>query len=178
MSLKSIDMSSLQINPMDMVGRDWWLITAGNEEKGFNTMTASWGHLGAVWERPEGRAHVGLPTTVVYIRPSRYTKEYMDSEDVYTLCVFNSEYKKQLMQIGMKSGKDTDKIKESGLTPVFYKNTTYFAEADKVFICKKIYNAPIVESGFVDKKLITDNYPKKDFHEMYIGEILEILVRE
>ncbi|MFV0518867.1 MAG: flavin reductase family protein [Lachnospirales bacterium] len=177
MSFRKIDFKELKLNPMEMISKDWWLISAGNQVSGYNTMTASWGHLGAVWERPNRTAHVGLPTTVVYVRPHRYTKEFMDREELYTLCIFDKEYKKQLMQLGIKSGRDSDKVLEVGLTPVFGENYTYFEEAKLVFVCKKIYNAPIVESGFVDKDLIKDNYPEKDFHEMYVGEIVEVLAR-
>ncbi len=82
MKIKEVDIEGLCFNPMTMIGGGWWLIGAGNEKAGYNAMTASWGQLGAVWERPGGKAHVGLPAAVVYVRPQRYTKELLDREDI------------------------------------------------------------------------------------------------
>ncbi len=178
MALKEISLDELQVNPMTMIGGDWWLISAGNEADGYNCMTASWGHMGALWERPENKAHMGLPTIVVYVRPSRYTKEYLDREDTFTLTVLSKGNKKALGYLGSHSGRDSDKVKEAGLTPVFADGTVFYEEAEMVFECKKLYNAPLVEEGFHDQSLITNNYPMKDFHEVYIGEIQKVLVKE
>lgn len=177
MSFKNIPIEELEFNPMTMIGGGWWLITAGNETNGYNTMTASWGHLGAIWERPEGKAHMGLPTASVYLRPQRYTKEYMDREELFTLSIFDPSYKKALAYLGTHTGRDENKIAKEGLTPVFDNETTFFEEAKMVFICRKIYHAPLVGEGFVDKSLIDNNYKDRDFHEMYIGEILKVLVQ-
>lgn len=178
MSLKEIKIEDLNLNPMSMIGNDWWLITAGNNENGFNTMTASWGHLGSLWERPKRKAHMGLPTACVYIRPHRYTKEYMDREDLFTLSVFDEHHKKALGYLGTHSGRDENKIEKTNLTPLFQDDTTMFQEAKMVFVCQKIYHAPILESGFVDQNLIKNNYPLKDFHEMYVGEIIKVYIQE
>ena len=177
MSLTSIPIQEVTLNPMNMIGGDWWLVTAGNEEHGYNTMTASWGHLGALWERPGRKAHMGLPTAVVYLRPQRYTKEFLDREDLFTLSVFEKTYKKALAYLGAHSGRDGDKITSAGLTPIFGEDSSYFAEADMVFICRKLYHAPLREEGFVDTSLIEHNYPQKDFHHMYVGEIIKMLSR-
>lgn len=80
--------------------------------------------------------------------------------------------------MGSHSGRSEDKAKNAGLTPTFIENTTAFAEASMVFVCRKLYYAPLVESGFVDQSLIESNYPDKDFHEMYVGEIIKVLVKE
>lgn len=178
MSFKEVKIEELNFNPMMMIGGDWWLVTAGNQEDGFNTMTASWGHLGSIWERKGGKAHMGLSTACVYIRPQRYTKEYMDREELFTLCVFDKANKKALGYLGTHSGRDENKVENAGLKPAFQDGTVIYNEAKIVFICKKIYNAPIIEDGFVDKDLIKNNYPKKDFHEMYIGEILKAYIKE
>ena len=177
MSLKEVDIYDLQINPMKMIGDEWMLVTAGNETNGFNTMTASWGHLGSLWERKGGKAHRGLATATVYVRPQRYTKEFMDREDIFSLCVFEDK-RKELAYLGSHSGRDENKIEKAGLTPLFLEETTAFEEAKLILICKKIYSAPIVEEGFVDKNLIENNYKKKDFHQMYIGEIIKAYINE
>lgn len=178
MTLKEINLEELNINPMTMIGSEWWLITAGNQDTGFNTMTASWGHLGSIWERKGGRAHMGLPTACVYIRPHRYTKEYMDNNELFTLSVFDQSHKRALGYLGSHSGRDEDKISNAGLTPIFNDDTTMYEEAKIIFVCKKIYHSEIVEEGFIDKSLIDNNYPKKDFHAMYVGEILKVYISE
>ncbi len=169
MGLKKIRIEELQFNPMTMIANEWMLITAGDQEKGCNTMTASWGHLGAIW---------GKMTATIYIRPQRYTKEFVDNSDYFTLSVLDGSFKKELGYLGRVSGRDEDKIKETGLTPVYQNGTTYFEEAKLVFVCKKLYRAPIKEEGFVDETLIDSYYPKKDYHDMYVGEIVEVLVKE
>ena len=176
--MKEIPVQELCLNPMTMIGGEWWLVAAGNAEDGYNAMTASWGHLGAIWERPGRKAHMGLPTAVVYLRPQRYTKEFMDREEIFTLSVFDASYRKALAYLGSHSGRDEDKIDKAGLTPVSEHGTTYFREAKLVFICRKLYHAPLQEDGFVDKGLVRNNYPMKDFHEMYVGEILKVLTKE
>ncbi len=173
MSFKTIDVNDLNLNPITTISDEWMLLTAGTEQSGYNTMTVSWGHMGAIWG--QGKA---LPTMVAYVRPQRYTKEFIDKEEYFSLAVLGEEYKKQLAYLGSHSGRDGDKIKETGLTPAFRNNTTYFEEAKLVFICKKLYHAPLMEEGFLDQSIIEKHYPNKDFHEMYVGEIVEILVKE
>ncbi|MBQ7346187.1 MAG: flavin reductase family protein [Oscillospiraceae bacterium] len=170
--MKKIDVSQLQMNPMELIAKEWMLLTAGCEERGYNTMTASWGHLGSLWGHGGG-----LPTAVAYVRPQRYTKAFMDREELYTLSFFPQEYKKALGYLGSHSGWDGDKVAAAGLTPVFGEGYTYFAEAKLVLVCRKLYVAPLVEEGFVDKSIIDECYPGKDFHDMYIGQICEVLVK-
>lgn len=174
--MKEIDINELKINPFQLFGKDWMTLTAGTEKTGFNTMTVAWGHLGSVWER--GSHRNCLPTAICYVRPSRYTKEYMDQEEYFTLSHFPTEYKKILGYLGSHSGKNEDKIQATGLTPVFSDGTTYFEEADMVFICRKLYQAPLLEKGYMDKELIDFNYPERDFHEMYVGEIMKVFVSD
>lgn len=176
MSLKEIPYQQLQLNPMTMIGKDWMLITAGTEETGYNTMTAAWGHLGSIWSLP-GRSGY-LPTAVIYVRPQRYTKEFVDREDLFTLTVFDESWKKQLGYLGTVSGRDENKIEKAGLTPVFSDGTTWFAEAKLVLVCRKLYQADLKEENFLDPELVERNYPKRDLHTMYIGEIIKVLVKE
>jgi len=173
---KEISVKDLKLNPMTMFGEDWLALTSGSKEHGYNTMCIAWGHMGSLWER-ESHAN-RLPTVTCFVRPERYTKEFMDRESLFTLSHFPLSMKKALGYIGSHSGRDTDKAKAAGLTPVFDQGTTYFEEADMVLVCRKLYQAPLLEGGFIDKGLIDFNYPQKDFHEMYIGEILKILVKE
>jgi len=134
MSLRELPIQELHINPMTLILDEWMLVTAGNKESGYNTMTACRGQIGAVWG--QGR---GLPVATVYIRPRRYTKEYMDREPFYTLSFFPEEYRKQLAYLGTHSGRNGDKVADTGLTPVFDGDCTYFAEAKLVIVCRKLY---------------------------------------
>ncbi|MDO4285042.1 MAG: flavin reductase [Eubacteriales bacterium] len=164
------------VNPIHDFGDEWMALAAGNEERGYNVMTVAWGHFGALWERD---SHANrLPTVICYVRPGRYTKEFMDREEYFTLTVFPESCKKALGYLGSHSGRDGDKAKAAGLTPVYLENATCFAEGKTVYLCRKLYHAPLVEEGFVDRGLIDFNYPERDFHEMYVGEIVKVLVND
>lgn len=170
MSLKAIDMKELKFNPMTLIGKEWMLVSAGNE-KSFNTMTAQWGHLGATWNGD-------MPTSVIYLRPQRYTKAFVDKNDYYTLSFFDEAYKKDLMYLGTHSGRDEDKLAKTSLTPVFSDESVYFKEAKMVFVCRKVYRGKLHEESFVDQDILKKNYPEHDFHYVYIGEIVRAYVNE
>lgn len=171
--MKEISVSELSFNPMTMIAREWMLVTAGNRSRGYNTMTASWGHLGSIWGHGGG-----LPTAVIYLRPQRYTKEFVDREELFTISVFPEQYKKDLGYLGVVSGRDKDKVAATKLTPVFEEDCTYFEQAKLVLVCRKLYHSTLKEDGFTDKSILTDHYPNKDLHEMYIGEIVKVLVAD
>lgn len=171
--MREIAFSDLQFNPYNLIAKDWMLVTAGNAERGYNTMTASWGHLGSIWGHGGGKA-----TAVIYVRPQRYTKEFVDREGYFSLCFFDEKYHKALGYLGTHSGREEDKVGMVGLTPVFTENTTYFAEARLVLICRKLYQQPMKEEFFVDKEVVEDCYPNRDFHDLYIGSIEKVLVAE
>ena len=171
--MREISFRDLKINPMTMFGDEWLALAAGNED-GWNAMTVAWGHLGSIWDR---RDRPGcLPTAIAYVRPSRYTLEFMDREDSFTLSLFGSEKRKALAYIGSHSGRDGDKCAEAGLSPVFEDGTVYLKDAKLVLVCRKLYEQWLTEDGFVDKALLDENYPKRDLHKMYVGEILRVLV--
>ena len=119
--MKEINYKELKFNPFNLIGGEWMLVTAGDENS-CNTMTASWGHLGCLWGHND-------PTAVIYLRPSRYTKEFVDEEGYFSLCVMDKSFKKQMAYLGSVSGRDEDKIGKAGLTPVYADNTVYFEEA-------------------------------------------------
>lgn len=161
-----INISDLKINPFTMIGKQWMLITAGNES-GFNTMTASWGGIGVLW---------GRNVVTCYVRPQRYTYEFMEKGDYFTLSFYSEEYRNALNICGSKSGRDIDKVAVTGLTPVYGEHGVYFEEAETVLICKKIYFQDFDPKHFLDET-IEGNYPKKDYHRMYIGEIEKVLTK-
>lgn len=168
MSFKEIDSKELKFNPFTKISKDWMLITAGDKDK-FNTMTASWGSLGELW---------GKDTVTVYIRQSRYTKEFVDANDTFTVSFFGEEYRKALNICGTVSGRNTDKVKDAGLTPYFVDKTTAFEEASMVFVCKKMYHAEMPVLCFDAMENDAKWYPDKDYHTMYIAQIEKVLVRE
>ena len=166
--MKEIPVSELRMNPMTLIGNEWMLLTAGTRDRGYNTMTCSWGHLGTLWN---------LPTAVCYVRPQRYTKEFIDREEWYTLCFFDG-CKKELGYLGSHSGRDGDKIAAVGFTPVFEEGYTYIKEAKLVLVCRKLYRAPLREEGFLDRETLDRNYPQRDLHDLYVGQIVKVLTAE
>lgn len=120
--LKEVSYKDLKFNPFRLIGDEWMLVTAGNEKDGCNTMTASWGGIGCLWGHND-------PVATIYLRPSRYTKEFVDKEDHFTLCVMDKSFKKQMAYIGSVSGRDEDKIAKTGLTPVYADGRLYFHSA-------------------------------------------------
>ncbi|MDO5440629.1 MAG: flavin reductase [Erysipelotrichaceae bacterium] len=171
--MKKIDVKDFVLNPYTKIAKEWMLITAGTSKDSYNTMTASWGHLGSIWGHGGGK-----PTAVIYIRPQRYTKKFVEENDYFSLSFFDEEYKNDLSYLGSHSGKDEDKVAKTKLTPSFNDKAAYFNEANMVLICKKLYKQDIKEENFIDKSVIEENYPLKDFHTMYIGEIEEIYIKD
>jgi len=166
--MKEIERSQLTLDPFSLIGGGWMLITAGTEDRGYNTMTCSWGHMGPVW---------ASDTVIAYVRPQRYTKEFVDRESLFTLCFFDGR-KKELAYLGSRSGRDEDKVAKVGFTPVFADGYTYFAEAKLVIVCRKLYQAPLKEEYFLDQETLEKNYPERDFHDLYVGRLEKILVSD
>lgn len=163
--LEKIRPEDLTLNPFTLIGKEWMLISAGTEQK-YNMMTASWGGLGVFW---------GKNVSHAYIRPQRYTLEFVDSQEYYALNFFAEEHKKALSYCGANSGRDVDKAKETGLTPAFDAKAPYFKEAKLVLICKKLHKQTLNPAGFIDPALDEKWYPEKDYHELFVGEIVEVL---
>lgn len=173
-------LDTLDFNPYKKVGKDWFLVTAGNES-GWNTMTASWGFSGVMW---------GKNTFTTVIRPQRYTKEFIDKEEYFTISFFGEEMKKALSYCGAHSGRDCDKAKETGLIPMFIKDSsevyngeysfdvTSFEQAELVLVCRKSYVQEMLPECFTDKANDEKWYAAKDYHFQYIGEIVQAYVKE
>lgn len=168
MKFKEVKLEQLEFNPFTKIGSEWMLITAGNEE-GYNTMTASWGGMGVMW---------GKNVVTTYIRPQRYTKKFVDENDIFTVSFYNPEYRKALNICGTLSGRDCDKVAEAGLTPLFIDGTTAFEEANTIFVCRKLYCDSMPAENFLDKENDQKWYPNKDYHTMYVSEIVKVLVAE
>lgn len=168
MAFQEAAIESLSFNPFKKIGKEWLLITAGDEEKS-NTMTASWGGVGIMW---------GKNVATVYIRPTRYTKEFVDSADRLTLSFLSEDYREALGICGKISGRDVeDKWEAAGLHPYAVDGTTAVEEADMIFVCKKQYHQEMKPECFDVMENDEKWYPQKDYHTMYIVEIEKVLVR-
>ncbi|TAL33258.1 MAG: flavin reductase family protein [Spirochaetes bacterium] len=166
-SFREIPPSAITDNPFTLIGTDWMLVTAGTADS-WNTMTASWGGLGVLWNKP---------VCFCFIRPSRYTWEFMERSTAFTLSFFEESYRSTLNFCGSRSGRDVNKAAETGLTvqgPAA--GPLYFAEARLVIECTKLYFQDIDPGNFLNPE-IEDNYPQKDYHRMYIGEITRCLIK-
>lgn len=160
-----IDPKQLNFNPFSAIGDQWMLITAGDSQNA-NTMTASWGGVGVLWNKN---------VVTCYVRPQRFTRKFIDAGETFSICFLPEAYRKQLIYCGRTSGRDEDKITGSGLTLVHDNAAPYFEESDIVLICKKIYVGELKPEGIVYPEDDKANYPAKDYHIVYIGEIVEAL---
>lgn len=167
MNFKEIDIAKEQLNPFEKIGKDWFLVTAGTPES-FNTMTASWGFMGVMWNKN---------CVITAIRPQRYTKEFIDKSEYFTFSFFGEEQRNALKFCGSHSGRDCDKMKETGLTPVEVDGQVAFEEAKLVLVCKKLYVQEMTADCFAEKDLVFANYGAGDFHTAYYGEIVKAYIK-
>jgi flavin reductase (DIM6/NTAB) family NADH-FMN oxidoreductase RutF len=153
---------------INSIGHEWMLITAGNQNR-YNPMTASWGGLGFLWNRPVAFA---------FVRPQRYTFELIEVTPTFTLTFYGAAHKDVLTYCGSHSGRDVDKAAETGLTPVTGETgAVYFEEARLVLECRKLYAQDLKEENFIETGLVDQHYAARDFHRMYVGEIVHMLAR-
>ena len=176
--MKTVQPEKITDNAFQMIGKDWMLITActkqvdedGNITTGrVNTMTASWGGVGVMWNKN---------VATIYLRPTRYTKEIIDNTDTFSISVLPDKYKTALNYCGSHSGRDEDKISKCKLTTEYMNGTPWIGEARLVLICRKLYAQELDPYSFTDPTVCDKNYKKNDFHTMYIAEILKVMVEE
>ena len=169
--LKAITPEELE-NAFRLIGKDWMLITAkGKDENGkdaLNTMTASWGGMGVLWNKP---------VAFCFVRPQRYTHALIEQSDRFSLSFFSEEYRSALRLCGTKSGRELDKFAATGLTPDIAQGTPYVKQARIVLLCRKLYADTLKQSSFIDPTLL-QNYKDGDFHTVYVAEIEKILVSD
>lgn len=166
-NFNKISPEAITDNVFDLISKQWMLITAGNR-KSFNMMTASWGGLGVIWNSP---------VAFSFIRPQRYTMEFMERSERYTLCFFDEEYRKALNICGSRSGRDCDKAALAGLTPAADNDTVYFSEARLVLFCRKMMAQYFDPENFAEG-IVDEHYPQKDYHRFFIGSIYKVLARQ
>ncbi len=165
--MKEISLNELSFNPWEKIGKEWFLLTSGNEQDGFNTMTASWGFMGVMWRKN---------VFITVVRPTRYTYEFMEKNDLFTVSFFDEKYRPALNFCGSYSGRDCDKASKAGLDPEYIDGTTTFEEASLVLVCRKIYAQDMDVSLLADDlKPVNGNDP---IHKQFIGEILKAYVKD
>ncbi len=162
-----ISPEQIEKNPFTMIGKEWMLIGAEKDGKA-NAMTASWGGVGVMWNKN---------AVFCFLRPQRYTKEFIDSAHRFSLSFFDESHRDMLSYFGRVSGRDEDKIEKAGLSLSSVEGAPCFAEAELTVICKKLYAAPMHPEHILLPEIDTKNYPNQDYHTMYIGEIVKVLAK-
>ncbi len=168
-----IEASDLPDNVIQLIGKEWMLVTAGNKDS-YNTMTASWGGVGYIWERP---------STFIFIRDTRYTYQFLQQEESFTLSFFDEKYRNALRICGTRSGRDTNKIEEAGLTPLETPSGLMsFGEARMIIECKKMFVQELDYANLTElykTKVMEESYKNESSkHQMFISEITNIWVKK
>ncbi len=164
--LKKISPHKIDGNFIDLIGKQWMLVTAGSVSS-FNSLTASWGGIGKLWN---------WPVAFIFIRPQRFTYGFIESNSHFTLCFFDKKFKAALTYFGTHSGRDTDKAADTGLVPKETElGNLFYEEAKLVIECEKIYFHDLEPGNFSDS-LIHRNYPNKDYHRMYVGKMVNCFI--
>ncbi|MCM1146008.1 MAG: flavin reductase [Clostridium sp.] len=159
-------MNELEFNPFEKIGKEWALISAGSKQEA-NTMTISWGGVGVLW---------GKNVVFLFVRDSRYTKEFIDTYDLLSVSFLNQSYKDALNYCGSHSGRYEDKVEAAGLTWNYKHSIPFIDEGNLVFLCQKLSATRITEESFLSPH-IKDWYTDGDMHTMYVAEIIEVLAR-
>lgn len=170
--MKTINPRELELSPVRQLLDDWMLLSAGDFNQGpsaINAMTVAWGFIGAMWRRP---------VAITPVRPTRYTYEFMERTDTWTLTAFPEAHREALQVLGSRSGRNTDKMAESGLTPIAAGTVAApsYAEAVLCIECRTLYYNDIVPARMLDRSL--ENHYESDYHRMYYGEILAVQIAE
>ncbi len=147
--------------------KDWALLTAGTIDH-FNTMTIGWGGLGTLW---------GKPAATVYVKPIRYTHEFMEKNEYFTVSFYPDTCRRALGILGSLSGRDCDKVAKSGLTPKSLQNAVTFEQAQATLLCKKIYRQDL-DTSAMPQDVAAAYYTTEAAHTMYVGEVVDVIRRD
>ena len=166
MERQEISVNELVVHPFELWSTNWALLSSGDfASHNFNCMTVGWGSLGVMWNKP---------FVMVVVRPQRYTRQFIDAGDSFTLSVFPTQYHETLELLGTKSGREMDKVNASGLTPIASAQVASpsFDEAELILECRKMYF-----DDFEPKHFLADFIGAlydKDYHRMYFGEVVAV----
>lgn len=170
--MKTFDVTKENFNVFEKIGKEWMLISAYDEKRDdvkINTMTASWGGVGVLWNKN---------VFYCFVRPQRFTKEFIDAQDIITLSFFGNEYKEALTFCGRNSGRDCNKIEKCGLTPKISDGAVLFDQAKITLVGKKLFAQDMTKDCFIDKALVDMHYPENDFHTVYVCEIINAYAKD
>lgn len=156
-------MESVNLKLYETFSKDWALLTAGSWDD-YNTMTVSWGGLGSLW---------GMNVATVYVRPNRYTYEFMERNEYFTVSFYPGECKDALKLLGVRSGRECDKVSLSGLTPEAMEQGVTFRQASCTILCKKLY-AQDMDASAIPQSVLGRYYGSEPVHRMYIGQVIAI----
>ncbi len=166
-TFQPFNIEEVDFNAFTRIGKQWALVTAGNKTK-YNTMTISWGGLGVLW---------GKNVALAFIRDSRYTKQFIDEGDFFSVSFLTEKYRDALNLCGSESGRDCDKFEKAGLSAQFRHGIPFVDEAEVVLLCRKMAAVPIDTADFIDASLAEKFYKDGDPHTMYVAEIIETMAR-
>ena len=161
------EIEQVQSELLPRLVNDWALLTAGDKDS-WNTMTIAWGSMGDLWWKPVIDA---------YVVPSRYTYQFMERSDWFTVSFFPPEYRKDLQILCSTSGRDGDKVAATELTPLALEHGVTFEEADHTLVCKKLYEQPL-DPAAIPSDIMKSTYADMGTHTLFIGEILSVVVPE
>lgn len=165
-SFQAISPKEVNDNFIKLIGDQWMLVTAGDSAK-FNTMTASWGCAGYLWNKP---------VVFIFIRPQRYTFGFLEENKDFTLSFFDEKYREALQICGSVSGRDVNKMEKTDLTPRFTaEGNVTFEEARLVLECRKLYGDFLNPEAFIDKEIFEKVYGKEEgVHKVFVAEIVNV----
>ena len=169
--MKKIDISEISTSPVQLIGKQWMLITAGTADD-FNCMTASWGGIGFLWNRP---------VAFVFVRPNRHTVNFIEAQPAFTLSFMPERYRQDLVFCGRHSGRDVDKMAHTGLKPATTPGgLPTFEDAELVLECRKMFRTTLQEADFIDWSEVSPAWYAEDnpLHYLYICEISNALMGE
>ncbi len=169
-TFQPFSIEDVEFNPFTKIGKEWALVSAGSKAKS-NCMTVSWGGLGVMWRKN---------CVFIFIRDSRYTKQFLDAGDLFSVSFFDESYRDVLNYCGSHTGEGINKFEEAGLTAAYRHSIPYPDEANFVLLCKKLAAIPMDESTFTEKGLKEKFYSgdeEGNIHTMYVGEIIESMAR-
>ena len=168
--MKNIDITEISTSPVQLIGKQWMLITAGTPEN-FNCMTASWGGLGFLWNRP---------VAFVFVRPNRHTVNFMEEQPSFTLSFMPESYRQDLVFCGRNSGRDVDKVANTSLKPMTTAaGNVAFEDAELVLECRTMFQTTLKEADFLDFSEVSPQWydATNPTHVLYIAEITDTLVQ-
>ncbi len=167
MGFTEIKTEELNFNVFNDIGKKWMLISAAKEDGSINTMTASWGTMGVLWNKN---------VFICFVRPQRYTHEFTEASDKISISFFGEQYREALTVCGRKSGRDCEKIKLAGLTPFNDSGDVGFQEAERIIFGKKLYAGKLDPKAFISDDI--EKHYNGDYHTVYICEIEKIIEKE